>query len=85
MQVRGASLRTARIGAYDGGWGSLVWRSGARRGRVQPAAVLRPAETRTVDSHVQRLRKKMGDEAEAIRTVWGIGYKVSTEPKPAPA
>jgi DNA-binding response OmpR family regulator len=30
---------------------------------------------RTVDSHVQRLRKKMGDEAEAIRTVWGIGYK----------
>ncbi len=30
---------------------------------------------RTVDSHVQRLRKKMGDDAEAIRTVWGIGYK----------
>lgn len=30
---------------------------------------------RTVDSHVQRLRKKMGDEAESIRTVWGIGYK----------
>lgn len=30
---------------------------------------------RTVDSHVQRLRKKLGDEAESIRTVWGIGYK----------
>ncbi len=30
---------------------------------------------RTVDTHVQRLRKKLGDEAEAIRTVWGIGYK----------
>lgn len=31
---------------------------------------------RTVDTHVQRLRKKLGDEAEAIRTVWGIGYKL---------
>ncbi len=30
---------------------------------------------RTVDTHVQRLRKKLGEEAEAIRTVWGIGYK----------
>jgi DNA-binding response OmpR family regulator len=30
---------------------------------------------RTVDTHVQRLRKKLGDEADAIRTVWGIGYK----------
>jgi len=30
---------------------------------------------RTVDTHVQRLRKKMGEEAESIRTVWGIGYK----------
>ena len=30
---------------------------------------------RTVDTHVQRLRKKLGDDADAIRTVWGIGYK----------
>jgi DNA-binding response OmpR family regulator len=30
---------------------------------------------RTVDTHVQRLRKKLGDCAEMIRTVWGIGYK----------
>lgn len=30
---------------------------------------------RTVDTHVQRLRKKLGDEADLIRTVWGIGYK----------
>jgi DNA-binding response OmpR family regulator len=30
---------------------------------------------RTVDTHVQRLRKKLGDEADAIRTVWGIGYR----------
>jgi DNA-binding response OmpR family regulator len=31
---------------------------------------------RTVDTHIQRLRKKLGDEADAIRTVWGIGYKL---------
>jgi DNA-binding response OmpR family regulator len=31
---------------------------------------------RTVDTHVQRLRKKLGDEAEMIRTVWGVGYKL---------
>lgn len=30
---------------------------------------------RTVDTHVQRLRKKLGNESELIRTVWGIGYK----------
>lgn len=30
---------------------------------------------RTVDTHVQRLRKKLGEEADLIRTVWGIGYK----------
>ena len=37
---------------------------------------------RTVDTHVQRLRKKMGDEAESIRTVWGIGYKFQLQAQP---
>ncbi|HWM73982.1 MAG TPA: N,N-dimethylformamidase beta subunit family domain-containing protein [Nocardioides sp.] len=37
-----------RIGAYDGGWGSLVWRSGPQPGKTQPESVLRPVETRTV-------------------------------------
>ena len=31
--------------------------------------------TRTVDIHVQRLRKKLGDQQELIQTVYGIGYK----------
>lgn len=31
---------------------------------------------RTVDSHMSRLRKKLGDDAERIKTVWGIGYRV---------
>ena len=42
---------------------------------------------RTVDTHVQRLRKKLGDDADLIRTVWGIGYKLQAPPSaghPAP-
>ncbi len=33
-------------------------------------------DTRTVDMHVQRLRKKLGEYKEAIKTVYGIGYKL---------
>ncbi|MCU0492334.1 MAG: response regulator transcription factor [Chloroflexaceae bacterium] len=31
---------------------------------------------RTVDTHVVRLRKKLGDEGERISTVWGVGYRL---------
>jgi DNA-binding response OmpR family regulator len=41
-------------------------------------------DTRTVDVHVGQLRRKLG-EACPIVTVWGVGYKVATEPKPAGA
>jgi len=35
---------------------------------------------RTVDSHVSRIRKKLGPEAAArIKTVWGIGYRCDPE------
>ncbi|MFM9279284.1 response regulator transcription factor [Paenibacillus jiagnxiensis] len=37
--------------------------------------------TRTVDIHVQRLRKKLGKWHDVIQTVYGIGYK-STESLP---
>ncbi|MGG6310413.1 response regulator transcription factor [Paenibacillus macerans] len=37
--------------------------------------------TRTVDMHVQRLRKKLGKWHDVIQTVYGIGYK-STETLP---
>ncbi len=30
---------------------------------------------RTVDTHVKRLRKKLGPAAELIETVWGVGYR----------
>ena len=32
-------------------------------------------ETRTVDTHVLRLRKKLGTVGERIETVWGVGYR----------
>jgi len=30
---------------------------------------------RTVDTHIQRLRKKLGPLGENIATVWGVGYR----------
>jgi two-component system phosphate regulon response regulator PhoB len=30
--------------------------------------------SRTVDTHVKRLRKKLGDAASYIRSVRGVGY-----------
>ncbi|HLM34003.1 MAG TPA: response regulator transcription factor [Gaiellaceae bacterium] len=41
-------------------------------------------DTRTVDVHVGQLRRKLGDSCPIV-TVWGVGYKVSTEPKAARA
>ena len=38
--------------------------------------------TRTIDSHVQRLRSKIEDEPgnpQRIRTVWGVGYKLVSD------
>jgi DNA-binding response OmpR family regulator len=32
---------------------------------------------RTVDSHIQRLRKKLGEAGNSIETVWGVGYRFS--------
>jgi two-component system phosphate regulon response regulator PhoB len=33
-------------------------------------------DSRTVDTHVRRLRKKLGREAERIETVIGVGYRL---------
>jgi DNA-binding response OmpR family regulator len=41
-------------------------------------------DTRTVDVHVRQLRRKLGDACPVV-TVWGVGYKVSPEPKAAKA
>lgn len=39
-------------------------------------------ETRTVDTHVRRLREKLGQEADWIETVRGVGYRMA-ERRPA--
>ncbi|MCD7708581.1 MAG: response regulator transcription factor [Clostridiales bacterium] len=32
-------------------------------------------DARTIDTHVKKLRSKLGDKGEYIHTVWGMGYK----------
>ena len=32
-------------------------------------------DARTIDTHVKKLRAKMGDKGKYITTVWGMGYK----------
>ena len=46
------------------------------------AGVLTPGseiEARTVDSHIGRIRKKLGAEGRFISTVWGVGYRCEVE------
>jgi len=60
-----------------------------RKGRVQARDHLllnvwnyeTEIETRTVDTHVRRLREKLGSEASLIETVRGVGYRM-TDRKP---
>jgi len=55
-----------------------------RRGRVQSRAQLlsevwgyaEDVDSRTVDTHVRRLRRKLGDEADRLETVVGVGYRL---------
>lgn len=58
----------------------------ARAGRVQSRETLLrevwgyagSVDSRTVDTHVRRLRKKIGPEADRIETVIGVGYRFHT-------
>lgn len=36
-------------------------------------------DARTIDTHVKKLRSKLGDKGEYIRTIWGMGYKFEVE------
>ncbi|WOO42265.1 response regulator transcription factor [Rubellicoccus peritrichatus] len=55
-----------------------------RKGRVQSRENLlvnvwnyeADIETRTVDTHIRRLREKLGHDANIIQTVRGVGYRV---------
>lgn len=33
-------------------------------------------DARTIDTHVKKLRSKLGNKGELIKTVWGMGYKL---------
>lgn len=35
-------------------------------------------DARTIDTHVKKLRSKMGEKGELIKTIWGMGYKFET-------
>lgn len=32
-------------------------------------------DARTIDTHVKKLRNKMGEKGDYIKTIWGMGYK----------
>ena len=36
-------------------------------------------DARTIDTHVKKLRSKMGAKGELIKTIWGMGYKFETD------
>jgi two-component system phosphate regulon response regulator PhoB len=64
-----------------------------RRGRVQTRDRLladvwdihADVTTRTVDTHVKRLREKIGEAGDYIETVRGVGYRFKTSPDEDPA
>jgi len=55
-----------------------------RKGRVQTREHLllnvwnyeTEIETRTVDTHIRRLREKLGEQADLIETLRGVGYRM---------
>lgn len=59
-----------------------------RRGRVQSRDQLlsdvwgysSEITTRTVDTHIKRLREKLGDMGKYVQTIRGVGYKFSRNP-----
>jgi len=36
-------------------------------------------DARTIDTHVKKLRSKMGEKGDLIKTIWGMGYKFEAE------
>ncbi len=66
----------------------LLWELARRAGRVQSRGALlehvwdMPPDlnTRTVDTHVKRLREKLGVAAAHVETVRGVGYRFNTQP-----
>ncbi|MAQ15036.1 MAG: DNA-binding response regulator [Sandaracinus sp.] len=59
--------------------GELARARGAAVPRETLAARVLDGQSRTVDSHVARLRRKLGAAGPLVRTVWGIGYRLAVD------
>jgi two-component system phosphate regulon response regulator PhoB len=65
----------------------LLFNLAERLGRVQSRdrllkdvwGINHMGDTRTVDTHITRLRSKMGESGEMIKTIRGFGYKMEKE------
>ena len=63
-----------------------------RKGRVQTRDNLllgvwkfdTEVETRTVDVHIRRVRKKIDNSGLEIETIRGVGYRLIEQPSPLP-
>lgn len=84
VSVRGAPI--AMTGAELSILAFLVERPGRAVSRGQLAEAALPSEgdrfDRTIDSHVTRIRRKLGPGAARIATVWGIGYRFDAPESP---
>jgi len=68
----------------------LLWTLYERRGRVQSRGTLLDEvweaspenNTRTVDTHVKRLREKLGPAGAYVETVRGVGYRFADSEGP---
>ena len=69
--ARAATLRGRALDLTPGEFALLV-RLVAHRGRV----FVRPADERTVDVQVAKLRQKLGRWGDHIETVRGVGYRI---------
>ena len=36
-------------------------------------------DARTIDTHVKKLRSKLGEKGDLIKTIWGMGYKLEED------
>ena len=36
-------------------------------------------DARTIDTHVKKLRSKLGEKGDYIKTIWGMGYKLEVD------
>lgn len=82
LEARTARLHGELLNLTPNEWSILSYlasrpgKAVARTALAQQALITADEpDTRTIDSHVARLRKKLGSEAALVATVWGIGYR----------